>query len=372
MKTKSYFLESIDLADVASGGKAIQLLKVGEFKHPTSGTIEITKSDLQRFKSNFDAKVMRTDPAINYEHLMSSAHGTKAAGWIKELTLKNDDTELWATPEWTPEGLRQIKDKEFRYLSSEILWSYTDNETGKKYERVLKGAALTNYPVIKGMEPIMASLPGADKSPKGVKKMDLREAKLALSEAGIDFVEYEKTFKAAPALAAELSEVKASLVTVTKERDTLKTEVVKLSDEAEKATKAAEQVKFSSLVERGMKEGKLTKVMAEGTFKTMFDKMGIEFCEAHLKEMPKAFEVKPEGHGNDNPNLSDAKDPYAKVQAMAEEIVKKSEGKVSFSEACKQVLVGNKKLSLAYTENVAQLAGNPSDGDAGVVTDGAE
>jgi hypothetical protein len=60
------------------------------------------------------------------------------------------------------------------------------------------------------------------------------------------------------------------------------------------------------------------------------------------------------------------------VQAMAEEIVKKSEGKVSFSEACKQVLVANKKLSLAYTENVAQLAGNPSDGDAGVVTDDAE
>ncbi len=51
-------------------------------------------------------------------------------------------------------------------------------------------------------------------------------------------------------------------------------------------------MKFAELIDKGMKEGKLTKAMAEGKFKELFEKNGAEFAESFLAEMPVVVDVK--------------------------------------------------------------------------------
>lgn len=328
-----YFAE----VDALEPTKAIQILKVGNFEHPKSGKLTITTKDLERFVESFSKNVRKIDLPINYEHLMSSAHGTKAAGWIKELRIENDGKELWAVPEWTPEGLREVKDKEYRYLSAELLFSYRDNETGVVHDRVLKGAALTNYPVIKGMAPIEASELSNNQKNEGVKKMNLTELKVHLSENGIDLAELERKSKAFDEASVKLSEA-------TKELETVKQENVRLSSIAQEAEKKMSEIKFSELVSKGMTEGRLTKVLAEGSFKKIFEKNGAEFAEQFLSEMPVVVDVKPQvGHPCDVVDNSEASDVQKKVSELATAIMEKE--KVNFSEACHRVFKDNSTLA---------------------------
>jgi phage I-like protein len=335
----------IDFAEIDSvePTKAIQILKIGEFDHPSAGKIKITKEDLTKFVASFRNGARKIDLAINYEHFLSNAHGTKAAGWIKELQVRGDGSELWAEPEWTPDGLRQVKDKEYRYLSVEFLWLYKDNETGVVHERVLKGAALTNYPVIKGMSPIEASEINQDKNINGGIEMNLSEIKIKLSELGVDFAEIERKAKGFDELSISLSEL-------TKERDTLKGEVAKAVQKAQESQKKIDELKFSELVNKGMTEGRLTKVMAEGIFKTLFEKNGAEFAESFLAEMPVVVDVKQTvgGHASDAVNNSDASDIQKKVSDMATEIMSKES--VSFSEACHRVFKQNEALAKSWLD----------------------
>jgi phage I-like protein len=331
--------------DVNDLGKPIQLLKVGEFMHPEVGKVVITKQDLERFADNFSRKVRKIELAINYEHLRSTAHGTKAAGWIKEILIKADGAELWAVPEWTPEGLKQIKDKEFRYISAELFWAYTDNETGMVYERVLKGAALTNYPVIKGMVPIAASELTNEKN-GSENTMTLSEIKLKLSELGFDFAEIEKKAKGFDEVSIKLASVETQLSELTKERDTLKGDVAKAVATSTALQKKVDDLKFSELVTKGMAEGRLTKVLAEGTFKKLFEKNGTEFAETFLSEMPVIVDVNGSvGHGGNVEN-AESSDINKQITKKAEELMEKE--KIDFSEAVSRVLKDDAKLAEAH------------------------
>lgn len=340
------------------GKKEIQILKVGFFKHPDAPDrqINISKDDLLKFKENFDNKVRKVDIPINYEHAQSKAHGSKAAGWIENLSIKNEGSELWAMPRWTPEGLKHVEDEEYRYLSSEVLWEYEDNETGNVFARVLKGCALTNYPVIKGMKAINASdlselsegqKDGTDKNKtKEKKEMTKQELILKFSEIGVDFSEIEKKAKGfdeiAPkhaALEIKFSELEKSNSSLKSERDQLKT---KIEDQEKKLY----EVKFSDLVKRGMEEGKLTKAFAEGKFKEISEKNGIDFAEAMLKDLPKVVNTESKGHGQGNngtgKNVSDD------LSEIASKI--STERKISFSDAMSAAMRENPELCSKWSE----------------------
>lgn len=131
----------------------VQLLRTGKWKHPKYGEVEITKNTLQNLKRNFDEKVRGIDIAVDTEH--KPEEGSK--GWIKELFIEDDGNELWGFVEWTSLGEDLVKDKIYRYFSAEYVPTYTDPESGKTYTDVLMGAALTNRPFIKAMEPTMLS-----------------------------------------------------------------------------------------------------------------------------------------------------------------------------------------------------------------------
>lgn len=129
----------------------VQLLKTGDFTDPRYGNFEITSKTLIKLKENFDNKVRRIDIMIDFAH----ASDLEAAGWIKALELREDDSQLWAVVDWTPSGRKRLADKEFRYLSADFVQDYQDNESLKKFGPCLLGAGLTNRPVIKGMDPVI-------------------------------------------------------------------------------------------------------------------------------------------------------------------------------------------------------------------------
>src|SRR4051794_10483511 len=96
----------------------IHLLSVGHWHTPWHGAFEHTSADLAEMVEHFNEGIGLVEGsnkfAINYSH----NGGERAAGWVTELGLDNDGTELWAeNVEWTPAGSQALKDKEFRYIS---------------------------------------------------------------------------------------------------------------------------------------------------------------------------------------------------------------------------------------------------------------
>lgn len=96
-----------------------------------------------------------TDLPIDYEHQTlggsyASPNGqAPAAGWVKRIIARIGEG-LFAHIEWTQSALKQLAEKEYRYLSPVALV--------RKSDRRLVGihsAALTNKPAIVGMTPII-------------------------------------------------------------------------------------------------------------------------------------------------------------------------------------------------------------------------
>ncbi len=132
-------------------GNTVQLLRTGTWNHPKYGKIVITEKTLDNLVHNFDEKVRGVDLAIDTEH--KSDRGAKA--WIRDVW--RDDNKLMAFADWTNPGRECIQNGEYKYLSAEYSPLYSDTETGHTFRDVLLGAALTNRPFIKDMDPVLLS-----------------------------------------------------------------------------------------------------------------------------------------------------------------------------------------------------------------------
>lgn len=132
-------------------GCVIQLLRTGKWNHPKYGPILITEKTFDDIIHNFEENVRGVDLAIDTEHKADKG----AKGWIKEVF--KDGAKLFAEVNWTPSGEKAIKDGEYKYISAEYSPLYTDTESGQNFRNVLVGAALTNRPFIKDMDPVLLS-----------------------------------------------------------------------------------------------------------------------------------------------------------------------------------------------------------------------
>lgn len=173
-------------------------MSTGHWHAPWHGNFEMTPDDLNEMVANFDAGEATVEGShklpINYGHDISG----KAAGWVTRIYTQNDGTELWGDVEWTPEGERMLQDGEFKYISPE--WNprsfpYQDPEDEERWiDNVFTGAGLTNIPLFKKLKPIMASrVPGSSvkaNQPKGG-DMDLEEVRVKKPE---ELTDDEKAF----------------------------------------------------------------------------------------------------------------------------------------------------------------------------------
>ena len=214
----------------------IEILRTGSWNHPEYGKFTVKEADLDQFISNFASNVRGVDLAIDQAHDPDKG----AAGWFKKLFKQETEdhgTALFATIEWTAWGKELVENKIFRYISPEFAFKYKDDETGKTTKNVLFGAALTNRPFIKGMQPVLLSEALAarvradeidvlnsrmfcaegdrQKTPKGGSEMKLEELRttLALAEdAGEDAIK-----AALESLKSQAEQGKVSLTEVSKQ-----------------------------------------------------------------------------------------------------------------------------------------------------------
>jgi phage I-like protein len=129
----------------------VQVIRAGVYHDPRYGEFHVTKEMLLSMVKNFNANILKIDLAIDYSHKSDE----EAAGWIKKLSLEQDGTELWADVDWTPTGKKTLSDKRYRYLSADFTDNYVDNQTLEEFGPTLRGAGLTNRPVVKGMAPVI-------------------------------------------------------------------------------------------------------------------------------------------------------------------------------------------------------------------------
>lgn len=130
----------------------VHALPIGSYKHPMYGTIDVTTERIKRFMDNVKNKVRGTvEPSINYQHNNQDV----AAGWVKDAEARSDG--LWVFVEWVKDAAEAIRQKKWRYFSSEFVDEWEDPGTKVKHQDVFVGGGLTNRPFMKNLVPINLS-----------------------------------------------------------------------------------------------------------------------------------------------------------------------------------------------------------------------
>ena len=137
----------------AEGVSVVQLLRRGEYRHPFYGKLSVTDSLYTELIRNYESGVRGIDLAVDIDH-----GGGEAQGWFRGLRLSDDGDALWGDIEWTPAGRERVLNRLYRYMSVEFATDYEDDH-GELHGATLFGAALTNRPFLKGMEPVELTEP---------------------------------------------------------------------------------------------------------------------------------------------------------------------------------------------------------------------
>jgi hypothetical protein len=114
-------------------------------------SFEVDPESLAELVQAFSAR--GTDLVIDYEHQSLKGGQAPAAGWIKDLEVREDG--LWAKVEWTNQAEEYIRRREYRYFSPVLR---LDPESRRPQE--LMNVALTNVPAIRGLTPLVAKWGG--------------------------------------------------------------------------------------------------------------------------------------------------------------------------------------------------------------------
>lgn len=132
----------------------VHALSIGEYEHPTHGNLKFTPDRIRRFVDSVKQKVRGIDPDIDYDHKRDVAKGMSAAGWVRDAEERSDG--LWLLVEWTKKASQAIKDREYRYFSTEFVDEWTSPK-GDKFTDVVLGGGLTNRPFLKDLQPVNLS-----------------------------------------------------------------------------------------------------------------------------------------------------------------------------------------------------------------------
>jgi hypothetical protein len=145
------FLGKVVELDESKRRCTIQLLRNGEWNHPKAPNKKLVVNDKlqEELLTNFKSGVRGVELPTNMNH--DDPNCTLSPSWIKDMF--RNEKGLHAVVEFTDDQLeKDVKDGKVKYFSPEISFGYTNPENGKTCN-VLKAAAWTNVPFIKGMDP---------------------------------------------------------------------------------------------------------------------------------------------------------------------------------------------------------------------------
>jgi hypothetical protein len=154
MTPKFTYCSEVTTLDPNSEMQWVHALSFGEYKHEKYGTLKFTPDRIRRFVASVKNKVRGIDPDIDYDHKLDVSKGMSAAGWVRDAEER--DNGLWLLVEWTKKAAQAIRDKEYRYFSTEFVDEWED-AGGNKFQDVVLGGGLTNRPFLKNLEPVNLS-----------------------------------------------------------------------------------------------------------------------------------------------------------------------------------------------------------------------
>ena len=130
----------------------INILNVGQFNTTKYGPMEITDEMCKEMIVNFNNALQAGETLpIDAEHYSDQG----AYGWIKSLEFS--DGKLWATVDWNSWGLEALSNKVYKFFSPEFAEVAYHPETSEEFHNVLMGGGLTNRPLFRSLQPIMAN-----------------------------------------------------------------------------------------------------------------------------------------------------------------------------------------------------------------------
>lgn len=154
-KLKGSVFPQIDLikAAEANGGvlpTMIHVLPVGEWKtQKYPEPIKITAEIIDQMITNFHAGE-RPNVPIDTDHDEGSANG-----WITDLVRRDDG--MWAQVDWTPQGVKLLSEKTYRFFSPEFSFDFRKPLDGKRIGATFLAGTLTNRPLFTILEPIVGN-----------------------------------------------------------------------------------------------------------------------------------------------------------------------------------------------------------------------
>jgi len=314
-------------------GERVQLLRVGKFVvnpgRADQSTVEVTIEMLQSMVNNFNERIRGVDIAIDYKHESDDV----AAGWIKEIELCEDS--LYATRiDWTPNGLRKLADKEFRYISAEFDLNYKDNESMQSFGPTLLGAGLTNRPVVKRMEPIVQlSEIDTNQALSNELKAELKGAKMADQKQQSMAVQPVPAPASAPAAAGSMTpeEMMAKIKELQAIIDQLKSE--------KEAVVAAKEL--------AEKKSRFAQLLSEGKAVPAQEKSFLDGDMEKFVSLSQPVNLSEKG----NSSVENKKDSQDQIIELAQKRAK--ENGVDIADAISQVLSENPELHKEYQKAVS-------------------
>jgi hypothetical protein len=158
---------TIDLGGVRlSEGRPtwVHAFPVGTYHHPVHGELHFTRVRLERIADGVNGGVRGITPALDFDHREDRAKGGKAAGWIEAAEVRPDG--LWIAVAFTAEALAEVRAGAWKYISPEFVTEWTHPRTGVHHRDVLLGAALTNRPFLRDLQPVAACEPAIWSDPR--------------------------------------------------------------------------------------------------------------------------------------------------------------------------------------------------------------
>lgn len=269
-----------------------QVLPIGESKIEGEAPVLLDREGMKTIIAEFERR--GNDMVIDYEHQTLRDGQAPAAGWVKNLIDKGAHG-LWAAVEWTDRAREYLKNREYRYFSP-VFW------IGAKDRRVVKieHMALTNYPKLNSLRPIVARLEMGEPQRKETSMLEKLKKLLGLADdAGEDQVmtavealvaknkEMEVAAKNKPAIVASKAVLEAigvkegaDLQVVIAAIDGLKapaTAAQELSRQVAKLTAEIAGMKRDDMVALALKEGKTSPAEVEAWGRDLAEKNPEQF-----------------------------------------------------------------------------------------------
>jgi phage I-like protein len=145
---------TIEIPETGSGEvpEWVMIARTGRWMGHPQGPEVITPAHLESALDAFnrDYAANGADLVIDYHHASAvvpmGAERAPAAGWIRQLELRNSGAEIWGRVMWTAEAARAIAAREFRYLSPVVRLGAPDRVSAQPVPMQIHSVALTNTP----------------------------------------------------------------------------------------------------------------------------------------------------------------------------------------------------------------------------------